>query len=1389
MKITIIPLRKCIRTITEMIFFTLLSVNALAVPVLLFSDLESAPKNGWSHANEPDKGAAVTIWGYGFGESREQSYVSVNGVDLKANTDYAVWGEYWPTPFYQRITFWLNDQMSDGEGEITLTVNGEQSNLLPFTIREGRIFFIESDNASGYGTVEQPFDFSDATTGAAWLTNMQAGDVYYFKDSAIYTEKVNGGNAHVWLRATDISGTADKPIAFLAYPNQKPFFKVPTPRSVNFRLGFYMNNDYSVLSGLSFDSPEIATNVSGNYHRVIGNDFKASSGSYTMGTGIVNTFGDGHVLLGNNLHGMRSGSRFDHGIYLSGCSPNEGVKFGWNYLHDNDFGRGPVISVNHQGDRCATDETLKAHFIFNNIVDCSLQRSTAVGIYDLSYDIGEPEPEPTYVYNNLIVNCGTYDPTDNHVQWTPTMYHANGHARFYHNTLFNSGYLGFQTSDSASVLSTHFKNNIVHMNPNFPSDLGSFYIHTGLYDSHPNKNYFSYNFYFGLDEYDACGDCVDESNNIIGQDPLFINPDNFNFELQADSPAIDMATNNLVFEVAPPAYAPIHRDLSHLFRVGQFDMGALEFRSGFAYTIGGEISGLAAGKQLVLQNNMGDDLVISHNSYFEFPTLMTGGNPYDVTVLTQPEGQICTVQAADGTIVDSDIHNVMIHCIDTTPSVSTTPIVLYSDLESAPKNGWSIAEPNKGAAVTIWGTGFGDTRGDSYVLVNDVILDQDTDFAVWGEYWPTPQHQRITFWLNDQMADGLVEIAVIVNGQTSEPISFTIRSGRIFFIESDNPNGDGSVENPFDFSDAARNTSWLTHMEQGDIFYFKDSAVYTERANGGNSHLWLRTTNASGTAQQPIAFLAYPNQKPVFQVASPYTVNFRKATDMSTSHAVLSGLTVDSPGYAADINGSYHRVVGNDFKASSGQYTQGTGIINVRGDGHKVFGNNLHGMRSGKSNDRGIYVKGCSPNEGAKIGWNYLHDNDFGKGGEISVYHVNTLCESSEIVQSHFIFSNVIHCDLQRAKAISIYDLSYDLGELEPQPTYVYNNLIVGCGTYDSTDNQVLSAPALEHVNGHARFYNNTLYDAGYIGFYAHENNLLLSSEFKNNIVHMSPDYPRSNGFTAYVDAASSTRLSNNLYFGLGEYESCTDCVADQNNISNADPLFVDPDSNIFELQATSPAVNGGTRDLNFEQSIYDAPINRDIHGTFRTGVFDIGAFDFDGTPAYNVGGTLTGLADDAFIEVQVNSSESFMLDKNGYFTLEIPILDGQAYAVTIVTQPALPQQVCTIVEGSGFIAGVDVTNIGINCVSADLDTDSDGIPNIWDQTPNVANDNSCSGDHVIVQGTFLTGTQTSCHATHLITVETGTVVQTDAFLALVAPQIIVNSGFINDGKVNMLMQ
>ena len=59
------------------------------------------------------------------------------------------------------------------------------------------------------------------------------------------------------------------------------------------------------------------------------------------------------------------------------------------------------------------------------------------------------------------------------------------------------------------------------------------------------------------------------------------------------------------------------------------------------YSVSGTISGLTG--TVVLQNNGTDNLSISTNGPFTFRTPLPVNVAYNVTVLTQPTGQVCTV--------------------------------------------------------------------------------------------------------------------------------------------------------------------------------------------------------------------------------------------------------------------------------------------------------------------------------------------------------------------------------------------------------------------------------------------------------------------------------------------------------------------------------------------------------------------------------------------------------------------------------------------------------------------------------------------------------------------------------------------------------------------------
>jgi hypothetical protein len=81
-----------------------------------------------------------------------------------------------------------------------------------------------------------------------------------------------------------------------------------------------------------------------------------------------------------------------------------------------------------------------------------------------------------------------------------------------------------------------------------------------------------------------------------------------------------------------------------------------------SHTIGGSVSGLGSGKSVVLEDNGGDDLAINADGTFTFATALQSGTAYNVTVLTPPAEQSCTVSNAGGTVSAADVGDVAVVC-------------------------------------------------------------------------------------------------------------------------------------------------------------------------------------------------------------------------------------------------------------------------------------------------------------------------------------------------------------------------------------------------------------------------------------------------------------------------------------------------------------------------------------------------------------------------------------------------------------------------------------------------------------------------------------------------------------------------------------------------------
>ena len=83
----------------------------------------------------------------------------------------------------------------------------------------------------------------------------------------------------------------------------------------------------------------------------------------------------------------------------------------------------------------------------------------------------------------------------------------------------------------------------------------------------------------------------------------------------------------------------------------------------------------------------------------------------------------------------------------------------------------------------------------------------------------------------------------------------------------------------------------------------------------------------------------------------------------------------------------------------------------------------------------------------------------------------------------------------------------------------------------------------------------------------------------------------------------------------------------------------------------------------------------------------------------YPVNVTVSGLdSNSSGLVLQNNAADDLSIHADGTYAFNTEIEDGQAYSVTVVSQPASPNQVCTVSNPDGSIYGAAVSNITVTC-------------------------------------------------------------------------------------------
>jgi hypothetical protein len=86
-------------------------------------------------------------------------------------------------------------------------------------------------------------------------------------------------------------------------------------------------------------------------------------------------------------------------------------------------------------------------------------------------------------------------------------------------------------------------------------------------------------------------------------------------------------------------------------------------------------------------------------------------------------------------------------------------------------------------------------------------------------------------------------------------------------------------------------------------------------------------------------------------------------------------------------------------------------------------------------------------------------------------------------------------------------------------------------------------------------------------------------------------------------------------------------------------------------------------------------------------------------SPSYSVTVTVNGLVGSG-LQLQ-NGADTLAVRADGAVTFATKLPRGARYSVTVLSQPAVPAQVCEVEKGEGTIAGGDFTDVGVTCVTS----------------------------------------------------------------------------------------
>lgn len=527
----------------------------------------------------------------------------------------------------------------------------------------------------------------------------------------------------------------------------------------------------------------------------------------------------------------------------------------------------------------------------------------------------------------------------------------------------------------------------------------------------------------------------------------------------------------------------------------------------------------------------------------------------------------------------------------------STPALAFTDLVRGPRTGNADTSQGQtanvnGAIVSVFGENLGTSQGSSTLTIGGVA---PAAIYYWGAATPPnvpaalsnsyQALQMITFQVPSTCPLGTQNIAVTVNGLTSNSLTFTVASsGNILFS-----NSFGSFQSAVDA------------MAAGDILYVRDGVNVTS----------FSTSDLSSTMT---AIVAFPGATCTFGngVSDPLPSGYG-ANVQNRTYAKLTIIGGNGGGGQAATIGDSARIVGCKFTAPNGHGSSGT--LGVFGSNVSVLGCEFANCGTGPPADdqyHVIYRYGRRsqptpfPESGYRAAYNYIHDCAASRAfncfnGENPEFNNNP-------IGNHEIDHNVIVN--QQWAGVGLLD-----GVVGTN--LVHDNLFINCGLSTGTSSGIAAgiqlnagypgtwSGATSPITIHC--YNNTLVNTGDAGVPTARGVFYIASATRYSLLLHNNIITQPNGieyvkyaFPSDVLTADATKRSNNLWFGAG-----TAPGLDSSALNVNPQLFSVSAPYNLHLQNTSPAIGAGVNLSPLAAVDFDG-ITRPA-----SGAWDLGAYQF----------------------------------------------------------------------------------------------------------------------------------------------------------------------------------